>query len=486
MNIIPKKYYHEFYTYSFSDATVLNRQIYDNSSNLIYSVDLSFGGMTISDVLALLDNNGASPYTVGIVDTSMNKVQLDLAYMGVFNKRYSNIDKLNVITYVNNNYKQPYTIADYLYTVTYANSLFVIKNSNNTIVSDPINLTTGKLYIFDQSDVSNKGTAFKLLDSVNSEIISGVTKNGTPGALNAYTMCSPLSNLSIYCNIRTPVTANIVNATFTSSSILNYNIKSITNTSTNATVTFNTSLNIEVLVVAGGGAGGGGTGGGGGGGGVIYKTSFNVINGTAYTINVGAGGDAISNMDRRGNFGQNSTFGTLNAFGGGGGAGGTASYQDLNLKYATSGGSGGGGGGIVESAGSGTTLDNIIQGYNGGNGNTAYNNTSGNSAGGGGGANQKGQDAQSSNSGNGGNGISISITGTPVYYGGGGGGGCWNIQGLSGNGGLGGGGKGGRSFVLPSNGNGTANTGGGGGGAGGGTSGRGGSGIIIIRYPTYA
>ena len=93
-------------------------------------------------------------------------------------------------------------------------------------------------------------------------------------------------------------------------------------------------------------------------------------------------------------------------------------------------------------------------------------------------------DINGKNAGNGRDGWTISITGTPVIYGGGGGGGGGD-GGAAGTGGAGGGGDGG---VYPgfSGTNGTANLGGGGGGSGGGGTpdgGNGGDGIIIIRYP---
>ena len=216
VNIIPTKYYHEFYTYSSTNTTVLKRQIYDNSSTLIYSVDLSFGGMNISNVLALLDDNGTTPYTIGIVDPSMNKVQLDLAYTDVFRKAFRDTEKTKLITYVNKTYKEPHTIADGLYTIRYANSLFEVKNSSNAIVSNPISLTSGNVYIFDQSDTSNTGTTLRLLSPINIEITSGVTKYGTPGTLNAYTMVSPLSAISVYFN-----TPTVAYTTYTVTSVDN-------------------------------------------------------------------------------------------------------------------------------------------------------------------------------------------------------------------------------------------------------------------------
>jgi hypothetical protein len=91
--------------------------------------------------------------------------------------------------------------------------------------------------------------------------------------------------------------------------------------------------------------------------------------------------------------------------------------------------------------------------------------------------------------GNGGIGLASSITGTSVYYAGGGGAGAddvsWNT--LKGIGGLGGGGTGGQSggAGAASATDGTVNTGGGAGGVSlQRTSVNGGSGIVIISYPS--
>jgi hypothetical protein len=83
--------------------------------------------------------------------------------------------------------------------------------------------------------------------------------------------------------------------------------------------------------------------------------------------------------------------------------------------------------------------------------------------------------------------LSNSITGTAVFYAGGGGG-TVHDTGTPGTGGNGGGGNGGQNGVQNGT-NGTANTGGGGGGsptspAGKSVGNNGGSGVVILRYPT--
>ena len=222
---------------------------------------------------------------------------------------------------------------------------------------------------------------------------------------------------------------------------------------------------VDVLVIAGGGGGGGGYGGAGGGGGVIYKTNY-PASGTI-TVTIGAGGAGGVGDYGEGSNGSNSLFGSVTAFGGGGGRG---AYTGAG-KTGGSGGSGAGGGGVYGSGTSG-------QGYNGGTG-------SQNPTGGGGGAGDIGSSTtHTNNGGNGGIGINIvnlnmsTLTNTTTAYYAGGGGGCLYSGGIAGNGGIGGGGNGGG---VPQAG--TANTGGGGGAAGSGQNGgAGGSGIIIVRY----
>lgn len=228
---------------------------------------------------------------------------------------------------------------------------------------------------------------------------------------------------------------------------------------------------VEYLVVGGGGAGGmrGLRGGGGGGaGGVLNATGFSVSG--LITISVGKGGTPVAdtiNSIR----GENSSFSTIIAVGGGSGKWDTTSLN-------ASGGSGGGANGIV-----GATYGDGIsgQGYHGGDAKQVGNDYS---AGGGGGAGGVGENS-TSHGGNGGIGRLSDITGENIYYGGGGGGGTANQTAVSpwigGTGGLGGGANGTNSTTTVAA-NGTHGLGGGGGGGSTVSGGYGGSGVVIIRY----
>ena len=245
------------------------------------------------------------------------------------------------------------------------------------------------------------------------------------------------------------------------------------------------TVTVDYLVVAGGGgtyAGGGanyiGGGGAGGlrtsygstsGGGAVAEPSISLSTAKSYAITVGP-----ASLD-----GEDSVFGSITSLGGGR-SGATAS-----TAAGSSGGSGGGASGDAYNAAGGSGTAN--QGYSGGNSGPSC---SGGSCrypgGGGGGAASAGANATTTTAGNGGNGLEVNIIGgTGNYYAGGGGGSSY-LSG-AGTGGLGGGGNGSArlsgSEVVN---NGATNTGGGGGGGliSLSTPALGGSGIVILRYPT--
>jgi len=242
------------------------------------------------------------------------------------------------------------------------------------------------------------------------------------------------------------------------------------------------ALSLDYLVVAGGGGtsndspGGGGAGGlrtsygSNSGGGNSNEPNLALNSGVAYTITVGGGGAANT-------AGSSSVFDSITSAGGGRGSGGGTSYT------AGAGGSGGGGaGGSYNNAGgSGTSNQGFAGGTSGGSGSGATY-----PGGGGGGASAAGVSTVNGGAGgNGGAGLAVNILNATnaaaasvgevdssnVYYAGGGGGTSSSPQGT---GGTGGGGDGGGTN------NGAANTGGGGGG----TNATGGSGVVILRYPT--
>ena len=264
------------------------------------------------------------------------------------------------------------------------------------------------------------------------------------------------------------------------------------------------SADAEILVVGGGGAGGMLRGGGGGGGGVVQVSSVTLAAQT-YTATVGAGGipdihpkwysdksdtsrlhPGASTAATCGgeSFVKEAAGGTVVAAAAGGGGGGCFNYSGVNLpaeSYGLDGGSGGG------ASGKSTTPGNGIdgQGYAGGKATTDGDNTGG----GGGGAGGPGTNGSKNLAGDGGPGIEKSITGSPVFYGGGGGASSYNSAG--GVGGTGGGGTGVSStakHLRSTSCNGADGLGGGGGGGSGQDNnpyntmgGRGGDGTVILR-----
>ncbi len=245
----------------------------------------------------------------------------------------------------------------------------------------------------------------------------------------------------------------------------------------------------DFLVIAGGGAGGSGAhGGAGGAGGFRTASSVSLLEGSTYTVTVGAGGTGVVNQGGSTQSGSDSSISgsgitTITSAGGGGGSYGHNTVADT-------GGSGGGGAGQSNStqygADGNTPSTSPSQGNDGGDGYPISSGQGNYGTGGGGGAGGAGTAGTASASGVGGAGASSSITGSAVTYAGGGGGSSYSDGGAAdGAGGSGGGGQGGGSGRTPEAG--TVNTGSGGGGASGGSAkagGNGGTGVVIISVLT--
>jgi hypothetical protein len=278
---------------------------------------------------------------------------------------------------------------------------------------------------------------------------------------------------------------------------------------------------VGYLIVGGGGGGGMDMGGGGGAGGYVSGNTY--MSPGTYNVSVGAGGTGapaagtstqgtghqftISATKGSDSYFYGSEAGNITALGGGFGG---SSYFDYtpNNGNPSSGGSGGGSSGYSNGTAKsgGATIQSSIYGY--GLGSTGGGATGQYYGGGGGGAGAVGLTSSASVQADGGVGVLNSILGTDYYWCGGGGGSGYSREG--GNGGNGGGGAGavgsktgGSGFTAGSNTNGGginswANSPGGnggfatGGGGGGGShytannkGGHGGSGSVILRYPSY-
>ena len=331
-----------------------------------------------------------------------------------------------------------------------------------------------------QSSTGNPGTAFPTTTftaTKSGEVISGTaTITGLPTGITATQSLSGSGANNVLTVTLTGV--------FPGADSLNTDL-------TISGLTLAPPLTVDYLVVAGGGGGGVHNAGGGGAGGLRtsysnssflnghIESSLSLQTATNYTVTVGAGATSTVNAGT-GNNGYNSVFSTITSTGGGGGG----QYSNPpNVPGDSDGkdGGSGGGAGSVGAASSGTAgaavTSPVTQGYGGGISVTDY------GGGGGGGASAVGNNSSGNTGGVGGAGLEVNIIGgTGNYYAGGGGGG--DGDGAAGAGGTGGGGAG-----AGASGNGTAgspNTGGGGGGIGAssGTSGAGGSGVVILRYPS--
>ena len=273
-------------------------------------------------------------------------------------------------------------------------------------------------------------------------------------------------------------------------------------------------ITAEMVIVAGGASGGSASGSwsgaGGGAGGVVIHPGISIANGP-YAVTVGAGG-AASDVQQDGNYvpgvqGSDSSVALPTTYTGSGGGYGGAGPSPTNGNPGGSGGgaaySGNGGAkGVSQQPASNPGASEY--GYAGGDG-------ADRGAGGGGGAGGVGGGGGPGNptatGGDGGAGIQLpstfrdpdSTVGAPGPGGGGywiagGGGGGGKLSANTGGGGPGGpyagGGNGGGTTTTTNGGNAVQNTGGGGGGSGnapspdGNDSGAGGSGIVLIAYPT--
>ena len=281
-------------------------------------------------------------------------------------------------------------------------------------------------------------------------------------------------------------------------------------------ITQGASISVDYLVVGGGGGAcrhdTRGTGGGGAGATVNSynydsegtggrypraQSTLSLYKNLRYNVTIGSGGARQNSSNTRGFNGFASYFHTVTAIGGGAGG-----HGNPNQGRASYGFSGACGGGQNHGPSGGTTAvyngrGNEEFGFDGGGGYSAGNNWHG---GGGGGTGANGGTASSGTNGTGGVGKAFTILSSSnattasvgevdsgsVYYGGGGGGAGYTGSADTG-GGLGGGGTG--NATTDGNQNGSANTGGGAGAEGSsGTNnaGNGGSGVVILRYPSSA
>ena len=407
-----------------------------------------------------------------------------------------------------------------------SNKFYQVCSSNNSNYISSYG--TGNLVFEHTGTAGGSRTRMQLLANGNVSVANTITSNqitlnststtvrntGVSTAAGTLIFNSTLNNLQVYSDNKwvsfSGKQINVSGGTISNNVARN---GYITHTFTSPG-TFSTDAaleGVEIMVVgAGGGGGGHRYGSGGGAGGVIMRPAS-----PAYPISspapvvVGSGG-AGGPSNGSGSDGQNSTFGSgpMQLIGKGGGGG--KSYDGPSYP----GNPGGSGAGATSRGGSRPGGSATQPGTHGAG--TDYGNRGGNytmpgngwAPGGGGGAGAQGVDTPTSinGGGNGGNGVQLSISGSATYYAGGGAAGIYNTispapsnhQGIGGNGG------GGSALnSVPGSypghsapGSGAANSGGGGCGAHGQNPGSiplnnalsagkaGGSGIVIVAYPT--
>ena len=265
---------------------------------------------------------------------------------------------------------------------------FVTAPSAPTIIS----ITPGNamLTVNFTPPVSNGGSAITdyeySTDFGNTFLTSRITSS--PMIINVSSNGSPLVNdTTYYIQIRAVnsvgagLWSNTVSATPASNAVIIFPTVGTTTWTAPDGIT-----SIDYLIVGGGGGSGGGydTGaGGGGGGGMVRSGTTSVTPGTTYTVVIGDGGaGGISNRtalpETDGNNGENSSFDTIVALGGGkgyasrqpplgnNGAGGSAaSNPSTASEGGRGGGSNGGGGGGGGSVGNGTNKIGTQRGFGG-------------------------------------------------------------------------------------------------------------------------
>jgi hypothetical protein len=377
-------------------------------------------------------------------------------------------------------------------------------NPTNTTIADQIHETSFNHIFTGGTDTDGTVTHY-IVDQINNASLTVATAEIAAGSPHTFTIGTLSADVTFSFRVRSKDNSGAyssgVTITFlgllpvdpTGGFINHYTVGGINYRShtflTSGTFSVPASISgIDIFIVAGGGAGGeaNANGGGGGAGGVIQGTGATLPAGD-YTATVGAGGTGIPSANNSGSSGENTSFGSIWAPGGGYGA----SYYSI----AADGGSGGGAS-RVKPYGGGYTSG--TPGWNYGSYMTAHVNSGGNNigsastidkfGGGGGGAGGAGGDGISGGAG----GIGITNTfydGTTMKYAGGGSGSRFNhTASRTHDNTTWGGGRGSEyadlgGYAYISTRDGVVNTGGGGGGSGDYPTGHlGGSGIIIVRY----
>jgi hypothetical protein len=250
-------------------------------------------------------------------------------------------------------------------------------NSSVRICFDGTFATT--VYQWNTSWTTNNSSPFVLPNSINTAnnpILIGQNRGALWG------------NGGLYSSAAIPY-VQLYNRALTESEILtNYNATkyryNLVEFKTVGTTTWKVPsgvTSVDYLVVGGGGGGANGydnAGGGGGGAGMVLSGSLSVISGSTLNITVGDGGvgGANTRFNNAGSSGNNSSFHTITALGGGGGFGSrttaTAGATQISSNSAPVGGGGSQGGNGGKGGGGSTGNGSANSGTTGGAGGSGF------------------------------------------------------------------------------------------------------------------
>ena len=182
------KYHHVFFQVDPANPKVLTTHVYDNNLSSLGTLDVSFGDNNIVDLLTTIDQSGANPYVVGTSHSGTKKVNMDLAFFGLYNTTLTTTNHQLFMQEVNSTYLEPHSEST-IYLVTVSGGKFYI----NGVETPSLALSNG-YHVFDQRDSTNANHPLLVSTGADgshnghSEYTTTVIKNGTPGSLNAYTL----------------------------------------------------------------------------------------------------------------------------------------------------------------------------------------------------------------------------------------------------------------------------------------------------------
>lgn len=196
------QYHHVFFQVEPDKSDVLTTYMYDNAMNYLGRIDVSFGDQSIVSALTSFDQSGANPYAIGVDHTGSTKVNMDLAFWGMYTSALKLKQHQTLMKFTNQTLLEPHSQAT-IYIVTVENGKFYVDDD-----AQPILVFAPGYYVFDQRHASNANHPLLLSTTANgihgggTEYTTGVVKNGTPGSLNAYTLIQVTENtpdLFYYC-----------------------------------------------------------------------------------------------------------------------------------------------------------------------------------------------------------------------------------------------------------------------------------------------